>query len=342
MLAILADDLTGALDSAAPFAARGLRADIALGPGAVDEIVADQPDVISINLNTREISADEATAATAAAISLLPSGTRLFKKVDSRLKGNIVAELDAISYSRALAAPAIPAFERIVEAGHVTGHGIDTPISIANRFGPHFARLIAPDIRTYADIEDALDTAERDGTDLLIGARGLAEALAARMTKNAPSRVATVPAGRAIFVIGSRDPITLAQIDALRAGIDLKYVAAPNGNIDAGLKAEAALTLVQATPGSQDVNPQVAADALGEGLKSVLCRNDDTLLLSGGATADAVMRSLGVSRLHLHGECLPGLGVASTRGRTIIAKSGGFGHSDTLKIIADMVLRKAH
>ena len=231
MLAILADDLTGALDSAAPFAARGLRADIALGPGAVDEIVADQPDVISINLNTREISADEATAATAAAISLLPSGTRLFKKVDSRLKGNIVAELDAISYSRALAAPAIPAFERIVEAGHVTGHGIDTPISIANRFGPHFARLIAPDIRTYADIEDALDTAERDGTDLLIGARGLAEALAARMTNDAPSRVATVPAGRAIFVIGSRDPITLAQIDVLCRDETIRHLKAPDGRL---------------------------------------------------------------------------------------------------------------
>ena len=341
MLAILADDLTGALDSAAPFAARGLRADIALDLEAVVHIVAERPDVISINLNTREISADEARLTMAASIGLLPSGTRLFKKVDSRLKGNIAAELDAIPYSRALAAAAIPAFDRFVKAGHVTGHGIDKPISIADRFGSHFARINAPDTRTHADMEDALAAAERDGTDLLIGARGLAEALADRMTNTSIAKMATIPAGRAIFVIGSRDPITLAQIDTLRAAVDLHYVAAPNGNPNSAIESDATLTLIQATPGAQDVNPQVVADALGDGLKDCLSRNNDTLLLSGGATAEAVMRSLGVSRLHLHGECLPGLGVASANGRYIIAKSGGFGHPDTLKIVADMVLRKA-
>jgi uncharacterized protein YgbK (DUF1537 family) len=341
MLAILADDLTGALDSAAPFAARGLRADIALDLEAVAQIVTDKPDIISINLNTREIGSDEARTATAAAISFLPSKTRLFKKVDSRLKGNIVAEIDAIPYSRALVAPAIPTFDRIVELGYVAGHGIDKPISIAERFGSHLVRINAPDTRTHIDMENALAAAERDGTDLLIGARGLAEALAGRMTNGALSKVAIIPAGSAIFVIGSRDPITLEQIDILRAAIDLHYVAAPNGHVNAALEADAALTLIQATPGSYGVSPQAVADALGEGLKGDLSRHSDTLLLSGGATAEAVMRSLGVSRLHLHGECLPGLSVASANGRTIIAKSGGFGHPDTLKIVADMVLRKA-
>jgi uncharacterized protein YgbK (DUF1537 family) len=341
MLAILADDLTGALDSAAPFAARGLRADIALALEAIPEIVGDQPDVISINLNTREISADDARLATAAAIALLPPGARLFKKVDSRLKGNIVAELDAITYSKALVAPAIPAFERTVEAGHVKGHGVDEPISIESRFGSHFNRINAPDTHTQADMEDALAAAERDGIDLLIGARGLAEALACQMTRGAASNVAMIPAGRATFVIGSRDPITLAQIEALRAAVTLHYVAAPNGVPNGELEADVALTLIQATSGNEAIDPQAVAEALGNGLKDSLSLRGDTLLLSGGATADAVMLSLGVSRLHLHGECLPGLGVASTGGRTIIAKSGGFGHPDTLKIIADMILRKA-
>ncbi|KXG87856.1 four-carbon acid sugar kinase family protein [Agrobacterium bohemicum] len=341
MLAILADDLTGALDSAAPFASRGLHAYIALDLKTVPDIVADKPDVISINLNTREIGADDARIATAAAIRLLPTGTRLFKKVDSRLKGNIVAELDAIPYSRALAAPAIPAFDRIVEAGHVTGHGIEKPISIADRFGSHFARINAPDTGTQADMEEALAAAERDGIDLLIGARGLADALACRMTKGASSQLVMIPAGRATFVIGSRDPITLVQIDALRSAMNLHYVAAPNGHSEDAIGPDVALTLIQATPGTRDVNPLAVAEALGDSLRDSLSRHFDTLLLSGGATADAVMRSLGVSRLHLHGECLPGLGVASANGRTIIAKSGGFGHPDTLKIVADMVLRKA-
>ncbi|RYE69578.1 MAG: four-carbon acid sugar kinase family protein, partial [Rhizobiaceae bacterium] len=38
MLVILADDLTGALDSAAPFAGRGIRTDVALNLDAITGI----------------------------------------------------------------------------------------------------------------------------------------------------------------------------------------------------------------------------------------------------------------------------------------------------------------
>ncbi|MGI2030787.1 four-carbon acid sugar kinase family protein [Rhizobium panacihumi] len=342
MLAILADDLTGALDSAAPFAGRGLRTEVALAREAIADIVADRPDVISINLNTREIGADAARETTAAVMALLPTGTLMFKKVDSRLKGNIVAELDAIAFSRALTAPAIPEFDRIVEGGAVRGFGVDTPIVIAEKLGSHAARTHTPDTRSPADMDAALDAAQNDGTDLLIGARGLAEALARRMTAGRDAQPAKIPTGRATFVIGSRDPITLAQIDALRAGHDLTYIAAPNGQISETPDADAALMLVQATPGQSDINPARVSEALAEGLKHNLAGYEGTLLLSGGATAEAVMRALGVSRFTLHGECLPGLGLASNEGRCIIAKSGGFCGPETLKTIADMVLGRAN
>jgi len=338
MLAILADDLTGALDSAAPFAGRGLRTEVALAREAIAGIVADHPDVISINLNTREIGADEARETTAAVMALLPTGTLLFKKVDSRLKGNIIAELDAIPFSRALVAPAIPEFDRIVENGAVRGFGVDTPIVIADKLGSHAARAHSPATRSPADMDAVLDAAQTDGTDLLIGARGLAEALARRMTAGRNAQPAKIPTGRATFVIGSRDPITLAQIDALRAGHDLNYLAAPNGEITETPDASATLTLVQATPGTSEINPALVSEALAEGLKDNLADYQGTLLLSGGATAEAVMRALGVTRFTLHGECLPGLGLASSEGRCIIAKSGGFGGPDTLKTIADMVV----
>ncbi|MDP9835814.1 uncharacterized protein YgbK (DUF1537 family) [Neorhizobium huautlense] len=341
MLAILADDLTGALDSAAPFAGRGLRTEVALAREAIAGIVADRPDVISINLNTREIGADAARETTAAVIALLPSGTLLFKKIDSRLKGNIVAELDAIPFSRALVAPAIPEFDRIVENGAVRGFGVDTPIVIAEKLGSHAARANTPDTRSPADMDAVLDAAQGDGTDLLIGARGLAEALARRMTTGRDAQPAKIPTGRATFVIGSRDPITLAQIDALRAGHDLDYLAAPNGELTGTPETDAALTLIQVTLGANEINPVLASEALAEGLKDSLADYNGTLLLSGGATAEAVMRALGVTRFTLHGECLPGLGLASSEGRCIIAKSGGFGGPDTLKTIADMVLGRA-
>ncbi|MGE7371205.1 four-carbon acid sugar kinase family protein [Neorhizobium sp. NPDC001467] len=345
MLAILADDLTGALDSAAPFAGRGLRTEVALTRDAMTAIVADRPDVIAINLHTREIGVDAARAATASAIGMLPTGTRLFKKVDSRLKGNIVAELDAIPFARALVVPAIPEFNRIVEGGSVRGFGVDMPVDIAGKLGPHAVRAVIPDTSSAADIDAALDVAQADGTDLLIGARGLAEALARRMTAQVQARPADIPTGRITFVIGSRDPITLAQIDTLRAGHDIAYIAAPNGRIAETVRPDAALTLVQATPGDSELDPQDVSEALADGLSEAFratsppdVGSTGTLLLSGGATAEAVMRRLSVTRLRLHGECLPGLGLGSADGRCIIAKSGGFGHPDTLKRIADMAL----
>lgn len=341
MLAILADDLTGALDSAAPFAGRGLRTEVALSRDAIVQIVDDRPDVLSINLNTREIAPDDARAITDAVIALLPKGTQLFKKVDSRLKGNIVAELEATPFKQALIAPAIPEFERIVEDGRVHGFGIETPIVIAERLGAHAGRTRVPDTRTPADMDAVLAGAENDGTDLLIGARGLAEALARRMTAKIDSQTATIPPGRIAFVIGSRDPITLAQIDALRSAHGLNYLPAPNGHLDAATDTGSDLTLVQATPGTKETDPQQVSEALADGLKRNFASYDGTLLLSGGATAEAVLRQLGLSRLRLHGECLPGLGLASAGGRCIIAKSGGFGHPETLKQIADMVLQRA-
>jgi len=341
MLAILADDLTGALDSAAPFASRGLRTEVALGLEAVGRIVEDRPDVLSINLNTREISADEARTATAAVIALLPRGTQLFKKVDSRLKGNIVAELDATPFVQALVAPAIPEFERIVEQGRVSGFGIEAPIVIADRLGEHAARARIPDTLTSADMDAVLAVAESDGTDLLIGARGLAEALARRLTGRIETQAAIIPAGRLAFVIGSRDPITLKQIDVLRSSHSVSYLPAPNGHLDAASDAGSELMLLQATPGTEEIDPQLVSEALADGLKRNFADYDGTLLLSGGATAEAVLRRLGLSRLRLHGECLPGLGLASSEGRCIIAKSGGFGGPETLKTIADMVLGRA-
>ena len=139
MLAIVADDLTGALDTAAPFASRGLHVEVALDVGAIAAAVREKPAVLSVTLASREIDATEARGVAAEALAALPPGTRLFKKVDSRLKGHIAAELDAMPFRSALVAPAIPAFGRVVRNGHVQGFGVETPIS-----RPAALRLPAP------------------------------------------------------------------------------------------------------------------------------------------------------------------------------------------------------
>lgn len=105
MLAIVADDLTGALDAAAPFASRGLHTEIALTVEAIPGALSEHPQVISVNIGSREMDVVSAQQATAAALAALPPGSRLFKKIDSRLKGHIAAELDIIPFRSALLLP---------------------------------------------------------------------------------------------------------------------------------------------------------------------------------------------------------------------------------------------
>ncbi|HEV7307145.1 four-carbon acid sugar kinase family protein [Ensifer sp.] len=340
MLVIVADDLTGALDAAAPFAARGMHVEVALEGGAIDAALRQEPDVLSVNLGSRELSGDVANARAAAILAALPAEARLFKKVDSRLKGHIAAELDATPFRSALVAPAIPAFGRYVTGGCVRGFGIDEPISVRERLGRHADRSMIPDTSTAAEMRASLEDAERIGVEMLIGARGLAEALAERMTGETAAQAAEIPAGSALFVIGSRDPITLAQIDVLRSSVTTRYLAAPNGRLVGAMGDDSAITLVQAVPGQADVSSEEVSEALAESVCPNLALSAGIMLLSGGATAEAVLRKMNIQRFRLLGECLPGLGLAEVDGRCIIAKSGGFGSPDTLKQIAEASLRK--
>lgn len=340
MLVILADDLTGALDSAAPFAGRGLHTELALDVPGIEAALAEKPDVLAINVACREKTADEARELTRTALACLPADKRLFKKIDSRLKGNIAAELEAMVFKCALVAPAIPEFGRVVVSGMLTGFGVDQPIPILDRLGVRAHDCIIPDIETASDMRAALEHAEQDGFDLLVGARGLAEALAENMTGQRDAVRARMTAGKALFVIGSRDPITLTQIDALKHACVLDDRPAPNGKLAPAKASEQMITLVQAVPGDRVIPAQQVSDNLAASVVPTLTDQASTLLLCGGATAEAVLARMGISRCRLMGECLPGLGLAFVEGRSIVTKSGGFGQPDTLARIGAAILSK--
>jgi uncharacterized protein YgbK (DUF1537 family) len=100
------------------------------------------------------------------------------------------------------------------------------------------------------------------------------------------------------------------------------------------------ITLVQAVPGAAAATGQAVSQALAESVCPVLTEGASTLLLSGGATAEAVLSKMGITRFRLMGECLPGLALAHAEGHCIITKSGGFGGPETLKEIAEEILRR--
>lgn len=325
--AVIADDLTGALDAAAPFAMRGISTVVALNAAALPEALDTGARIAGVSTDSREVSAKVAREAVKLAIAALPAGTALFKKVDSRLKGNISAELDAIPHTRSLVVPAIPAFGRWMRGGKLGGFGVQDPIDIAARLGRHAAAALFPNVESQDDIERAL----AEQFDLLIGARGLAEALAQAMAPNATPIKIDLPTTKAYCVIGSTDPITLAQLDRLRDGNpDIAYIPAPNGIAPNIPQNAARLTILHATPGENPANGKSVAEALGQSLARLAPPPGSLLVLSGGATAQVILGKLGINMLELLGEALPGLPIARAGHLTVVTKSGGFGDPDTL------------
>jgi len=57
-------------------------------------------------------------------------------------------------------------------------------------------------------------------------------------------------------------------------------------------------------------------------------------VLTGGATAEAVLDALDLPVLDLHGDIVPGLPLSSGGGWRIVTKSGGFGAAGVLLMLA--------
>ncbi|MCT7373988.1 four-carbon acid sugar kinase family protein [Chelativorans salis] len=320
-LAIIADDLSGALDSAAPFAVQGHHTVVALSPEALEKALETGAEVVAVSTDSREIGPETARERVARTLAYIPAGTKLFKKIDSRLKGNLVAELDALSYEKALVIPAIPAFGRWMRDGKLGGFGVDTPIDIADRLGPHAGRAEIPDAGTQDDICAAL---ARGVYDLLIGARALAEAQAESMGRGARTIETGSHRGPVILVIGSTDPITLEQVDRLRQRYPAAvYIPAPNGVLPE-VRAKGGITIVQAVPGAERADATAVASALA----ALDPPQGALLIVSGGATAQTVLGQIGIVIVEVVGEVLPGMPLADAGRLKLITKSGGFGAPD--------------
>jgi len=125
---ILADDLTGAADSAIPFARRGLASIVSWSPPPEMRPLAP---VFSHNTDSRGLSADAAAAKHGHALkALLEPGMALFKKIDSTLRGQPAAEIGATmahlkGFGRAfgILAPAFPATRRTTRDGRILVNG---------------------------------------------------------------------------------------------------------------------------------------------------------------------------------------------------------------------------
>ncbi|MDH0747412.1 four-carbon acid sugar kinase family protein [Pseudomonas sp. GD03842] len=121
-LLIIADDLSGAADCAIAFAGAGLDTVVTL------DAAHDTGDasVIAVDTDTRRLPGADAGKRTLTAYqALIKPGRRLYKKIDSTLRGNWAAEVAALQPHAGLAiiAPAFPATGRTTLYGQIWVNG---------------------------------------------------------------------------------------------------------------------------------------------------------------------------------------------------------------------------
>jgi uncharacterized protein YgbK (DUF1537 family) len=303
---LIADDLTGAADASVAFAAR--REVVILLPGAARQ----EASLTVIDTESRGLPPAEAAAAVTRACLGLGGG--VFKKVDSTLRGPVLAELEAARVALGLAAvvlaPSLPAQGRIVRDGRLLVDGRDQG-AVTELIGAT-PGLRVVDAATDSDLDRIAASCAADPGLLPAGSAGLAAAFA--RLEGPPLSPPPLPRVTAVLVaVASRQPVSQAQAAALlTAGppaVELRQAAA----------ATLGAWVAERMPG---LSGQVA------------------VLATGGDAAIAVCRALGLDRLRPRRELLPGLVLSETDRPTLwlATKAGGFGGQGLLLDAALMLL----
>lgn len=330
---IVADDLTGALDTATPFALAGRRVVCAVRPGALEEALATDADVLVVNTVTRHVAPDVAARIVSEVAGRLAARRPplVFKKIDSRLKGNVGVETAALAgalgFGKALVAPAIPDQNRWTIDGNVTGHGVAVPLPIAPCFAGLGLSIDVADATSAGDLVRAVAGTDWS-TTLAVGARGLGQALAGGADKN--TAMPFVRTKATLFAIGSHDPITVAQVAALA---DAERLDAPLGALSTLPTRLPAV--IRSTGTFLGADSELSARFAAGVVDAIDQSAPECLLLCGGDTALAVLDALEVGLVVPKGEAGPGLPwfeihPANRSPLRAVVKSGGFGALDAL------------
>jgi uncharacterized protein YgbK (DUF1537 family) len=337
-LLVIADDLTGALDTAGNFATPDNPVRIWLEP-PLPETGRNALDTDSRDLD--EEDAVQRVSATFRSRIGGPGGL-VFKKIDSVMRGHPVAEavaaFQAGRFRRALLAPAFPAMGRITKGGRqYTGlpaemKAVGPAFVDALRIRGVAARMIDDDRRpndgfvvadasTEADLLTAVERFGEGRNDLYIGAAGLASALAGPAVYLAPPRIE-------LAICGTSHPVTLGQIKAV-------------SNVEV-VPMERYIVTFPDDPFALVPPPAQMAD---EEAKKIVVQTLDHLVhsrdkpkaafVTGGWTLRNLCKLTNARHLVCLGLFEPGVAICTIVGGgwdgvTLLSKSGGFGGSQLL------------
>jgi uncharacterized protein YgbK (DUF1537 family) len=352
---IVADDLTGALDAAAPLVGLAGPLPVFWDPQAAGKAGGS----FALDSESRDVPAP------AQWFDVLRGADLAYKKIDSLLRGRTVDEIAACLQSgrfpSAVIAPAFPAQQRIMRGGrqHWRPGRADPwqPVDVdfmaeLRRRGLPVRHASSPqhvvgkgfflcDAETDDDLRAIVRAGQAlEGPVLWIGTAGLARALAG-LGSPAPQAALHPPF---LLVIGSHHPVTLAQVEQLAAHApdaiasvqpDTTDLAAVIESLARTLGARGRAALAFALP--DGTGADVAGPLFDRAMALAAGRLEPprSVAVTGGATLFRLVRTLGADSLLVEGELMPGIAVSRLQGgrwpgATVISKSGAFGAPDLL------------
>lgn len=342
---LLADDLTGALDTAAEFV--GL-----CGPFDVtwpEELSTNGSVSLAVDSGTRELARADSIEMVGRLAPLLGEGTIAYKKVDSLLRGAWAAELGAClrsgHWSSCVVAPAFAyqgrrthdgqQFARASEGdwypvgqnllAQLEAEGIDARQGGPDTWSQGGVQVFDAD--SDHDLDHVVEIGRRlPGPVLWCGSGGLAGALARGSRAGAPRQLK----GPVLGLFGSDQAVTASQLEA--CGDATIALAEGEGAVRVQRRlARDDVALVKFAL-AERLSRTEAVRRIAQEMTTLVSALDTpgTLIVAGGETLKALCLALGAHALQVTGRIVPGLPRSILQGGRwagvdVISKSGAFG-----------------
>lgn len=420
-IGVIADDLTGACDAGVQFSKAGLNTTVLLESDAITWVVS-RCDVVVVNTDSRNDHPMNAyDVASKAAQLLTDSGVpRLYKKVDSTLRGNIGAEIDGVmdasGVDMCILAPAFPAGGRTTVSGRQLVNGelleksevAEDPLAptdlsyipdivarqssqrvthisleevrrgerfLADRFAAlccteHWHQIVVVDAKEQEDLRLIARAAESAGVSFVTaGSAGLAAELpsAFGLTASHDSASCAKSPGGILIVNGSSTMTSAEQVSVAseapgveKLDVDVDHDALLSDEAYAAMIANLSKAVCSKLRDGNDVIVSVVRSETVSGGREIASRLKGLLsgiaraavlsdlvngiVVTGGDTSGAVLRTLCALGLKVKDEICPGIPLniivgGFADGMPVVTKAGGFGASDAL-LVAIRALRR--
>lgn len=365
-IGVLADDLTGALGSAARLRERGLDPLVVWRPDDLPD--AFRPRAVVVDMRTRDAPRGPRATACAWARRLRELGCARFEqRIDSTLRGAPAEELAGLLEGAALgdavvvAVPAFPDAGRVCAGGRQRAAGTAREVTVAPAlFGSDPAEVVAPGAlagrvraaRVARFVVDGADDADLRATAAAVAALEdegvpLVTASPGGWLRHHPVSV-TAGAELVLVVLGSNTALNHRQLDALRAARPLVVAGTADPDwetVAAGGQTVVVETIAGSRPDDERRDPRLA-DAAADAAAALLGRVHERglrcrgVVASGGHMASRLVDALGAGRLGVAGEIAPlcprgTLHGGPWSGLPVVTKGGLVGEDATLATLVE-------